>query len=123
MEGYYLSAISTLRSCSTTVSVHYAVSGGHDVAAGQITQMIRDANYAWHVGCWNKYMFGTEHEGFAANPAWFTDAMYNATIPLQNHLAAAGGIPKDRNHIIGHREHLNANWRSWVAANYSFSTT
>src|SRR5436305_107974 len=94
MEGYYLSSISLLRSCSSTVSVFYAVSGGHDVAAGQITQMVRESNYAWHVGCWNKYMFGTEHEGFYNNPVWFTDGMYNATIGLQKHLAEAYGIAK-----------------------------
>src|SRR5207248_3266502 len=115
--------ISLLRSCSSTVSVFYAVSGGHDVAAGQITQMVRESNYAWHVGCWNKYMFGTEHEGFYNNPVWYTDGMYNATIGLQKHMAEAYGIAKDRNHIIGHREHLNGNWVNWVHANYSFSTT
>src|SRR5207248_5083791 len=61
----------------------------------------------------------TEHEGFASNPAWYTENMYQASAQLQRHLAAAGGFAKnDRNHIIGHREHLNANWRSWMASNY-----
>src|SRR5206468_2253256 len=92
--------------------------------AGQITQQVRDSQWAWHASCWNKYMYGTEHEGWESNPAWYTDAMYNATIPLQNHLAAIQPVPvKDRNHIIGHNEHLNANWRSWVTANYAFSPT
>src|SRR6266568_1222765 len=122
MEGYYLSAISTLRSCSTTVSVHYAVNGKQDTSsdapAGEVTQMVNDANYAWHVGCWNQWMFGTEHEGFVSNPAWFTASMYRASERLQRHLALAGGIPIDRNHIIGHNEHQNQNWKNWMAANY-----
>src|SRR5262245_55828759 len=81
MEGYYLSSISLLRSCSSSVSVHYAINGvqdaGSDAPAGEITQMIAEANYAWHVGpCWNTHCTGTEHEGFAGNPAWYTEAMY-----------------------------------------------
>src|SRR6476620_4254539 len=41
MEGYYLSSVSLLRSCSSTVSVHYAVNGKKDASsdspAGEIT--------------------------------------------------------------------------------------
>src|SRR5205085_191172 len=44
MEGYYLSSISRLQSCSTTVSVHYCVNGLKDTstdhAAGEITQIV-----------------------------------------------------------------------------------
>ena len=127
MEGYYASTISYLQGCNNTVSINYCVNGLKDTStdypAGEITQMVREAYYAWHVGCWNKYMFGTEHEGFVSNPAWFTDAMYNATGALQKHLCEAYGITKDRNHVIGHNEHLNANWRNWVTANYAFSPT
>lgn len=128
MEGYYASTISYLQGCNNTVSIYYCVNGKQDTStdypAGEVTQMVREAYYAWHVGCWNKYMFGTEHEGFVSNPAWFTDAMYNATIPLQSHLITKGGVPvTDRNHIIGHNEHNNANWRAWVTANYPFSPT
>ena len=82
MEGYYASTISYLQGCNNTVSIYYCVNGKQDASsdypAGEVTQMVREANYAWHVGCWNKYMFGTEHEGFVSNPAWYTDAMYNA---------------------------------------------
>jgi len=128
MEGYYASTISYLQGCNNTVSIYYCVNGKQDTstdyAAGEVTQMVREVNYAWHAGCWNTYMWGTEHEGFVSNPAWFTDAMYNATIPLQKHLVTAGGVPvTDRNHIIGHNEHNNANWRAWVTANYAFSPT
>src|SRR5262245_27858261 len=90
MEGYYASTISYFQNCNTTASIHYLVNGKQDAssdyAAGQITQMVTEANYAWHVRCWNTHSAGTEHEGFASNPAWYTDAMYNATGVLQRHL-------------------------------------
>ena len=123
MEGYYLSSISYLNNCSVSASVHYAVNGKQDTStdapAGQVTQMVREAYYAWHASCWNQWMYGTEHEGFASNPAWYTDAMYNATIPLQSHLAMTDAtFPKDRNHIIGHGEKSTPGWTSWMAVNY-----
>ena len=122
MEGYYASTISYLNSCNNTVSIHYMVNGLKDATsdypAGEITQSVREAYYAWHVGCWNTWMWGTEHEGFASNPAWYTTAMYNSSSALQKHLALQTGHPIDRNHIIGHNEHNNANWRSWMSANY-----
>src|SRR4051812_12391107 len=127
MEGYYLGSRSYLAQCGVGASVHYLVNGkkdtSGDAAAGAVSQSVRDAYYAWHAGCWNTYMYGTEHEGFASHPAWYTDAMYNATIPLQTHLMNANGKPKDRNHVIGHNEHNNSHWRSWASANYGFSTT
>src|SRR5205807_9420195 len=128
MEGYYLSTISYFQNCNTQASVHYCVNGlqdtGTDHPAGEITQMVLEAYYAWHVCCWNTWMWGTEHEGFASNPAWYTEAMYQASSGLQDHLASVGGFATDRNHIIGHNEHNNANWRNWMAANYpSINTT
>src|SRR4051812_19828937 len=61
MEGYYLSTISYLQQSSTSVSIHYCVNGlqngsdssGHnenrpsDAPAGEISQMVREAYYAW----------------------------------------------------------------------------
>src|SRR5438270_12012022 len=78
MEGYYLSTISYFQNCATQASVHYCVNGlqdtGSDHPAGEITQMVLEAYYAWHVCCWNLYCTGTEHEGFASNPAWYTES-------------------------------------------------
>jgi hypothetical protein len=126
MEGYYLSVISYFRQSSTQVSAHFCVnseyhdsSGGNDgVPGGQITQMVREEYWAWHARCWNKYVFGTEHEGFVSNPAWFTETMYQASAGLHQHLCDVWGIPKDRNHIIGHNEGQNAAWVSWMATNW-----
>ncbi len=121
MEGYYLSTISYFNNCATSVSIHYLVNGKHDTtsdaAAGEITQMVRDANYAWHVKCWNTHCVGTEHEGFASNPAWYTEALYDASADLQKHFTSSFGFAKDRNHIVGHDEWKNAAWRSYASAN------
>ena len=122
MEGYYASTISYLNRCDITVSIHYMVNGLKDTStdypAGEIDQQVREAYYAWHACCWNTWMYGTEHEGFASNPAWYTAIMYANSSALQRHLCANTSIPKDRNHVIGHNEHNNASWRSWMASNY-----
>jgi len=140
MEGYYESSISYLNRCDTdangdfnvATSVHYLVNSlkngsdedGHsennsgDVAAGDITQSVRESRYAWHARCWNTWMFGTEHEGFVSSPAWYSEAMYQASAGLQRHLCDVYGIPKDRNHIIGHDEKKTAAWRVWMTNNY-----
>jgi len=135
MEGYYLDSISYLNRCDTatngnynvSASVYYCVNGlqngpgeNHpdDAVAGDITQSVRESNWAWHARCWNRYMFGTEHEGFVSNPAWFTEAMYQSSAGLHRHLCNTYGIPKDRNHIIGHNEWQNATWKTWMTNNY-----
>src|SRR5207249_8035230 len=67
MEGYYYSSISYLNNCSVSASVYYLCHSDYDTTEGaplgDITQSVREAYYAWHVGCWNTWMFGTEHEG------------------------------------------------------------
>lgn len=126
MEGYYLSSISLLRSCSSSVSVHYACNGKHDTStdapAGELTQMVLEANYAWHVCCWNKYCTGCEHEGFASNPAWYTEAMYQASSGLSLHEANKFGFAKDRNHIVGHDEWMNSHWTAYAAGAFGINT-
>ncbi len=139
MEGYYWTSISYLNRCDTdtngnylvSASVHYLVNGlqngtdgthsennPSDPPAGEITQSVRESNYAWHAICLNRYSFGTEHEGFASNPAWFSEAMYQASAGLQRHLCDTYGVPMDRNHIIGHGEWQNPGWSNWMAANF-----
>jgi hypothetical protein len=123
MEGYYLSSISMMKACNWTASsVHYLVNGikdaSSDAPAGELTQMIAEANYAWHARCWNKYSTGTEHEGFASNPAWYTDLMYETSTDLTRHIAGRFGFAKDRNHIVGHGEKSNANWAAYCEANF-----
>ena len=138
MEGYYESVISFFQQSGTQASIHYCVNSlknGNDKAhnhvennpadapAGEITQMVREAYWAWHVLCWNGYTYGTEHEGFVDSPVWYSEAMYQASAKLQQHLCNApdantAPIPEDRNHIIGHNEWQNPAWTSWMATNW-----
>ena len=129
MEGYYLTGISYLQRCdlnasgnyNVAVSCHYVVNGLKDYASdaerGEISQLVREANYSWHAGCWNRYSTGTEHEGFASNPAWYTEEMYQASALLHRHLCDKFGIPKDRNHVIAHGQKSVAGWPAWASAN------
>ena len=138
MEGYYEATISyfqqpTQGGTNSYASVYYCVNGiynGKDTAhsqtgdtpadglAGEITQMVREQYWAWHVLCWNTYMFGTEHEGFVDSPVWYTEQMYQASAGLQRHLCVNYSIPIDRNHIIGHDEWQNPTWTNWMATNW-----
>jgi Concanavalin A-like lectin/glucanases superfamily/N-acetylmuramoyl-L-alanine amidase len=126
MESYFLSVISYFQQSSTQASVHYCVNSEYydnpaaddGLPGGLIVQMVSEQYWAWHALCWNKYSFGTEHEGFVSNPAWYTEAMYEASAGLQRHLCDVWGIPTDRNHIIGHNEYQNPNWTTWMAANW-----
>jgi hypothetical protein len=130
MEGYYAYEVSTsggLRSCGTSVSVHYAINGKQDAAsdypAGEVTQFVSEAYYAWHARCWNGYSAGCEHEGFRSNPAWYTDAMYNSSSALYRHMADHYGIAKDRNHIVGHDAKSSSAWVSWANANLGINAS
>jgi hypothetical protein len=121
MEGYYLSVISYFQMSTTNASVHYDVNGMQDspsdAPAGDITQQVEEQYWAWHAVCLNRYSLGIEHEGFVSNPAWWTPEMYIASANLVRHMCDKFGIPKDRNHIIGHNEYQNSEWVSWAVAN------
>jgi len=127
MEGYYASTISYFKNCGTSASVHYCVNGKKDAtsdaAAGEITQMVLEANYAWHALCWNKHCLGTEHEGFASNPAWYTTAQYNASAGITAHTATKFGFAKDRNHVVGHNAKQSSAWVTYANNNLGINAT
>lgn len=87
----------------SAVSAHYVVRAND----GQVAQMVRNKNVAWHAGNWyfNIHAIGIEHEGVAIEGAtWYSENMYRASAALVRHLAALYHIPLDRAHIIGHDE-------------------
>ncbi|MFR9726001.1 N-acetylmuramoyl-L-alanine amidase [Streptomyces sp. MS19] len=100
MQGWYAGSISWFQNPASQVSSHYLVRSSD----GDVTQMVRDADTAWHARSGNAYSIGIEHEGWVDDPAWFTDAMYRSSAALTRHLADRYGIPLDREHIIGHVE-------------------
>lgn len=127
MEGYYWSTINFIQNCGSSVSVHYCTNGkvdnGSDSPAGEITQMVLEANYGWHALCWNQHCTGTEHEGFVSNPAWFTEAQYQASAGITAHVASKFGWAKDRNHVVGHNEKSSSAWVAWAGPNLGINPT
>lgn len=88
-QGSYAGTISWFQNCAAQVSAHYVIRSSD----GQVTQMVREASKAWHVGNSNGYTVGIEHEGYVSNPtAWYTTAMYNASAALTRDILASHGL-------------------------------
>lgn len=101
MQGSYAGSISWFRNPSSSASAHYMIRSSD----GEVTQMVRHTDTAWHGGNWyyNTHSIGIEHEGFVADPGrWYTDAMYRSSARLVRALCDRYNIPIDRSHIIGH---------------------
>lgn len=86
IQGTYAGAISWAQNCNSSVSYHYVVRSSD----GQVTQMVNEANKAWHVGSENPYTIGYEHEGYIDNASWYTTAMYNASAGITRDICQSG---------------------------------
>lgn len=84
-QGSYAGTISWFKNSAANVSAHYVIRSSD----GQVTQMVRHAHTAWHVGSHNSYTLGIEHEGYVNNSSWYTTAMYNASAALVRHFCAS----------------------------------
>ncbi|MBO0867471.1 MAG: N-acetylmuramoyl-L-alanine amidase [Micromonosporaceae bacterium] len=85
----------------TYLGWHYTIRS----ADGKVDQHIQTKDIGWHAGNWdiNARSIGIEHEGYgAAQGAWYTEALYQASAKLVRYLATRFGIPLDRQHILGH---------------------
>ncbi|MBL8047832.1 MAG: N-acetylmuramoyl-L-alanine amidase [Chthonomonas sp.] len=102
MEGTYSGSISWFQNPSSNVSAHYMVRSSD----GQITQMVREKDIAWHAGVtfYNQQAVGIEHEATSTSTSWYTDNLYWASARLTRYLTAKYNIPLTRTYIIGHRE-------------------
>jgi N-acetyl-anhydromuramyl-L-alanine amidase AmpD len=89
-QGSYAGTISWFKNCAASVSAHYVVRSSD----GQVTQMVRESDTAWHVASHNSYSIGIEHEGYAEDCAWYTAAMYNGSSLLTRDIADSHGIPR-----------------------------
>ena len=98
----YTEALNIFSNPAKQVSAHYVVRS----ADGHIAQCVREADVAWHAGNWdyNTHSIGIEHEGWVDKPAYFTDALYEESAKLTAGICEKYGIPRDREHIIGHYE-------------------
>ena len=103
VQGGYSSCYNWFANCSAEASAHYVVRSSD----GEITQMVREQDVAWHAGHWdtNVRSVGIEHEGWVDEGYdWYTEAMYRESAALTADIAARQGVPLDRSHIIGHVE-------------------
>jgi N-acetylmuramoyl-L-alanine amidase/Bacterial Ig domain len=100
-EGTYGSAVAWFRNPRARASAHYVVSRD-----GAVTQMVPNAEVAWHSGNgWvNRHSIGVEDEGFTKIAGTFTDAEYRASAELVAGLMRRYRIPIDRSHLIGHNQ-------------------
>lgn len=105
--GTFPGCLSWLCNPNAKASAHYLIN-----QKGEVYQLVREADTAWHAGgvnkpSWklydgtnpNKYTIGIEHEGFDGT---LTEAQYQATLQLHKELCEKYNIPIDRDHIIGH---------------------
>lgn len=88
------------------VSAHYVVGQG-----GEVVQMVRHNDIAYHASSANKRSIGIEHT--ARPPRTFssgdlglmpTPAQYESSARLVRYLCELYGLPRDRQHIVGHNE-------------------
>lgn len=86
IQGSYAGAISWAQNCLSNVSYHYVARSSD----GQITQMVEEADKAWHVGSANPYTIGIEHEGYVDDPVWYTEAMYVGSANLVKDITVSG---------------------------------
>ncbi|MDG4825870.1 N-acetylmuramoyl-L-alanine amidase [Asanoa sp. WMMD1127] len=101
-QGAYAGTLAWFKNPRSEVSAHYTVRS----TDGALAQSVREKDIAWHAGNkdYNARSIGIEHEGFVDNPAWFTDAMYRESAALTRALTRKYKIPRDRAHIVAHRE-------------------
>ncbi|HTL80051.1 MAG TPA: N-acetylmuramoyl-L-alanine amidase, partial [Bacteroidia bacterium] len=103
IEGSYAGAISWFQNCAAQVSAHYVVRSSD----GQVTQMVLEANKAWHVGTENPYTIGIEHEGYASQTGWYTNAMYAGSSALVRDICSSNNI-----------DPLRCGYWPWLATTY-----
>lgn len=100
-EGSYDGTVQWFQNPNSYTSSHYVIRSSD----GEVTQMVRTKDVAWHAGSWNMNTnsIGIEHEAVAVDGAtWYTDAMYRSSATLVRYLAEKYDIPLDRQHIVGH---------------------
>ncbi|MEC4017934.1 N-acetylmuramoyl-L-alanine amidase [Streptomyces sp. H27-D2] len=83
-------------------ATHYVVRS----ADGHVAQLVRELDVAYHAGNvgFNERSVGIEHEGWVDRPRYLTETMYRASAVLTAGICERYGIPRDREHIIGHVE-------------------
>ncbi|MFB7498227.1 N-acetylmuramoyl-L-alanine amidase [Streptomyces sp. NPDC056161] len=100
-QGGYRGAVQVFQDPGHGAASHYIVRQD-----GQVTQLVREQDVAFHAGNrqYNERSVGIEHEGFVEDPSSLTDEMYAASARLTAAICGRYGIPVDRTHVIGHSQ-------------------
>lgn len=102
MEGTFGPTAAWFANPDAHVSAHFGISVDGDCA-----RYVLESDTAWHAGNpeHNQRSIGIELEGHIADgPSVFTPAMMDRLVELCEDLCSRWGIPRDRQHIIGHNE-------------------
>ena len=99
-DGPYAGALSWFQDPRSGLSSHYVIRASD----GEITQMVAEADTAFHVRGFNRGAIGIEHEFDPAHGIAYTAAQYQSSATLVCAITRRYGIPADRAHIIGHSE-------------------
>lgn len=102
VQGSYAGCISWFQNPNAQVSAHYVMRSSD----GEITQMVRHKDVAWHAGNWNynTWSIGIEHEGWVDENGWYTDTLFFSSSAFTRYACNLYGIPRTRSRIIGHSE-------------------
>lgn len=117
-DGLMPGTLLWLRNSAAKVSSHYLVT-----KSGQVLQLVKDTDTAYHAGNVNKpnwslydgtnpnfYTLGIEHETLSGEN--LTELQYLATLELHTELVKKWGITIDQDHIIGHSRLDSINCRN-----------
>ena len=83
-EGTYAGCISWFQNCDSEVSAHYVIRSFD----GQVTQMVREKDKAWHARTANGYTIGVEHEAYGDIISFFTPEMYASSADLMRNICS-----------------------------------
>jgi peptidoglycan hydrolase-like amidase/N-acetyl-anhydromuramyl-L-alanine amidase AmpD len=90
-QGSYAGTIAWFKYSGAMASSHYVIRSSD----GQITQMVLEADKAYHISIHNDYTIGIEHEGYTSDANWYTDSMYVASAALVRNICTKYNISKD----------------------------
>ena len=99
MDGYYKGTISWFQNKTSKVSAHFLIS-----QQGEITQMVKEQDTAWHCFKLNQCSIGIEHEdlGHSDSTNWVRPDQYKASVNLSIMLCKKFGLTE--NDIVRHGE-------------------
>ncbi|MCC6337032.1 MAG: N-acetylmuramoyl-L-alanine amidase [Myxococcales bacterium] len=114
-EGAYSGCWGWLSNTAAQASAHYVV----NTTGTEVSQLVREADKAWHVAAnyscslnssvkcnlnginVNNFSVGIEHAGYASQASW-NGGQIDASARLTCDITKSWGIPRDRQHIVGH---------------------